>query len=167
MPVTCTLHCRGWDLLGLLRQEAYTGPAHYATENGEAGSAADDVREHWARRQVRCQHPSLATTSCWSPCVVFLHVVHWPLHATQHSGCQTQSAEQAGDRVKFTRFMLDDHSMATLQQDGQPEGPRVRRSSAREQRPDLRSSADSRQSDVGGVYVSRQDPLTDRSRQLR
>ena len=62
MPVTGTLHCRGWDVLGWLRQEAYTGPAHYATENGEAGSAADDVREHWARRQVR--RPSLFPGYC-------------------------------------------------------------------------------------------------------
>ena len=66
MPVTCTLPCRGWNMLGWLRQEAYTGQAHYATENGEAGSAADDVREHWVRRQVR-HHltPSLATVSQW------------------------------------------------------------------------------------------------------
>ncbi len=34
------------------RPAAYAGTARYATENGEAGSAADDVREHWTRRQV-------------------------------------------------------------------------------------------------------------------
>ena len=82
--------------------------------------------------------------------------------------CMPGTVCRTGRRLhQSTCFMLDHHYFANLQQDGQPEGPRVRRSSAREQRPDLRSSADSRQSDVGGVYVSRQDPLTDSSRQLR
>ena len=87
MPVTYTLHCRGWDIFGWLRQEAYTGQAHYATENGEAGSAADDVREHWVRRQVRhhLTPPLQLSHSGFSPRVVSLHVLHWPLHALQHS----------------------------------------------------------------------------------
>jgi len=43
---------RGWDVLGWLRRDPYAGTARYATANGVAGSAADDVREHWTRRHV-------------------------------------------------------------------------------------------------------------------
>ncbi|CAL5224585.1 g7292 [Coccomyxa viridis] len=93
---------RGWNMFRWQRPAAYTGTARYATENGEAGSAADDVREHWTRRQA-----------------------------------------------------------------GQQDGRRLGRSSMRDQQQDVRSSADSRQSNASLRRGSEQDPFTDRSRQQR
>jgi hypothetical protein len=144
--------CRGWGPLWRLRQRPYSGAARFATENGEAGSAADAVREHWARQNV---------SSC-SMCSVMSHMSAWeeyiflPSHQYLH-------------HVACCDFICETLSSMQLMcmQVGQPNSRRVSRRGEREDPQDVRSSADSRQSNASMQTGSQHDPLTDRSRQLR
>ena len=77
-------------------------------------------------------------------------------------GLHTQQARQSED------ISVHEPSTSTsVMQAGQQDGRRLGRSSMRDQQQDVRSSADSRQSNASLRRGSEQDPFTDRSRQQR
>lgn len=63
--------------------------------------------------------------------------------------------------------MHEPSTSTSVMQAGQQDGRRLGRSSMRDQQQDVRSSADSRQSNASLRRGSEQDPFTDRSRQQR
>lgn len=83
------LRGRGWELFGQLRRAPYSGAARYATENGEAGSAADNVREHWARRQV-----SATPGSALLLALEIKEAWNWHIVLPVHSNSGVQRSEQ-------------------------------------------------------------------------